>query len=329
VFSLRRSVRLISAGLAGLLITGAGLSACADGKKSTADPTASPSAAASMPAATGGTVKVTGSTTTKPVITVPKPFHVDKTTVDVISKGTGAKLVAGELARADYVGINATTGDEFDSSWKRNATSVFPLTEGGLIAGFLTGFVGQTVGSRVEISIAPADAYPQGNTEIKVLATDSLVFVVDIRDSGPLLTKAAGKAVAQPAGFPAVTVKDGLPASVAADKATVTATKSAVIVEGTGATVAKGKFLAFNYIAATAKDGKLFDNSFGSTPITIPSVTDDLGIPGLSTALIGHKVGSRVIVVAPKALASTTATLPTGVTKHDTVLFVVDILGVL
>jgi len=325
---LRRSVRLISAGLAGLLLTGAGLSACADGKK-TADPSATTSASATMPAATGGSVKVTGSTKVKPVISVPKPFHVDKTTVDVISKGTGAKLTSGELARVDYVGINATTDAEFDSSWKRSATSVFPLTQGGLITGFLTGLVGQQVGSRVEISIAPPDAYPQGNTAINVLATDSLVFVVDIRASGPLLTKAGGKAVAATGGFPKVTVKGGLPTAVAAEKSKVTATKSAVLIQGTGATVAKGKFLAFNYIAVTAKDGKLFDNSFASAPITIQSVTDDLGIPGLSTALLGHKVGSRVVIVAPKALASTTATLPTGVTKADTVVFVVDILGVL
>ncbi len=282
-----------------------------------------------MPAATGGTVKVTGSTTTKPVVSMPKPFHVDKTTATVVSKGTGRKLAAGELARVDYVGINATTGDEFDSSWKRSATSVFPLTEGSLITGFITGLVGQQVGSRVEISVAPADGYPQGNSSINVLPTDSLVFVIDIRDSGPMLTKASGKAVAATAGFPKVTVKAGIPTAIAADTAKVTATNSAVLVQGTGATVVKGKFLAFDYIAATAKDGKLFDNSFGSAPITIPSVTDDLGIPGLSTALQGHKVGSRVIIVAPKALSSTTATPPAGVSKDDTIVFVVDILGVL
>lgn len=320
---------MISAALAGLLLTGAGLSACADGKKGTADPSTSPSAAATMPAATGGTVKVTGDTKVKPVVSMPKPFHVDKTTTTVISKGTGAKLEAGQLVRIDYVGINGTTNEEFDSSWKRNATSVFPLTEGSLIAGFITGLVGQQVGSRVEVSVAPADGYPEGNPEINILATDSLVFVMDIRDSGPLLTKAAGKAVAAPAGFPKVTVKDGIPSAVAADTSKVTATKSAVLVQGTGATVVTGKFLAFNYIATTAKDGKLFDNSFGSTPITIPSVTDDLGIPGLAPALIGKKVGSRLILVVPKALASTTATPPAGVSKDDTLVFVVDILGVL
>jgi peptidylprolyl isomerase len=326
---LRRSVRVVSAALAGLLLAGAGLSACADGKKNTADPSASPTAAVTMPAATGGTVKVTGDAKVKPVISLPKPFHVDKTTVNVISKGTGAKLAAGQLARIDYVGLNATTGVEFDSSWKRSETSVFPLTEGGLITGFLSGLVGQQVGSRVEVSVAPADAYPEGNPDINVLATDSLVFVLDIRDSGPLLTKASGKTLAQPAGFPTVTVKDGIPTAVAAETTAATATKSAVLVQGTGTTVAKGKFLAFNYIATTAKDGKLFDNSFSTQPITIPSVADDLGIPGLAAALTGQKVGSRVIVVAPKALASTTATPPPGVTADDTIVFVVDILGVL
>lgn len=326
---MRRSVRVISAALAGLLLTGAGLSACADGKKSTADPSTSPSAAPTMPAATGGTVKVTGSTKVKPVVSMPKPFHVDKTTATVIDKGTGPKLAAGELARVDYVGINATTNAEFDSSWKRNATSVFPLTEGSLITGFITGLVGQQVGSRVEISVAPADGYPQGNATINVLPTDSLVFVIDIRDAGPMLTKASGKAVAPAAGFPKVTVKNGIPTAVAADTSKVTATKSAVLVQGTGASVKKGKYLAFNYIAATAKNGKLFDNSFGTQPISVPSVTDDLGIPGLSTALQGHKVGSRILVVAPKALSSTKAALPAGVGKDDTIVFVVDILGVL
>jgi len=326
---LRRSVRVVSAALAGLLLAGAGLSACAEGKKSSADPTASATAAASMPAATGGTVQVTGTTKVKPVISMPKPFHVTKTTATVIDKGTGPKLAAGELARVDYVGINATTGAEFDSSWKRNETSVFPLTEGSLITGFITGLVGQQVGSRVEISVAPPDAYPQGNSNINVAATDSLVFVIDIRASAAALTKASGKALAAPAGFPMVTVKDGIPTAVAADTSKVTATKSAVLIQGTGATVAKGKYLSFNYIAVTAKNGKLFDNSFGSRPIAVQSVTDDLGIPGLATALQGHKVGSRIIVMAPKALAASTATPPAGVTKDDTLVFVVDILGVL
>ena len=327
---MRRSVRVAAAGLAGLLLLGTGLAACADGKKDGSDATASASASATAPAPTGGTVKVTGSTKVKPVVSMPKPFVVDKTVVTVIDKGTGPTVAAGSLARVDYVGLNGTSGEEFDSSWKRNETAGFALTEGSVINGFIDGIVGQKVGSRVEVSIAPADGYPQGNSQIGIAATDTLVFVIDIRDTAPLLPKASGKAVAPKSGFPAVTVKDGVPTAIAADKSldSQTKTTSQVLVEGTGRTVEKGKYLSFQYIAATAKDGKIFDNSFASQPIPVPSVTDDLGIPGLAQALIGKKVGSRVQVIAPKALSSTTATPPPGVDKNDTVVFVVDVVGV-
>jgi peptidylprolyl isomerase len=53
-----------------------------------------------------------------------------------------------------------------------------------VIPGWDTGLVGQTVGSRVMLSIPPADGYGKtGASQAGITGTDTLVFVVDIIDA--------------------------------------------------------------------------------------------------------------------------------------------------
>jgi peptidylprolyl isomerase len=53
-----------------------------------------------------------------------------------------------------------------------------------VIPGWDKGLEGHTVGSRVMLSIPPADGYGSaGNTEAKINGSDYLVFVVDIIDA--------------------------------------------------------------------------------------------------------------------------------------------------
>ncbi|MFC7484435.1 FKBP-type peptidyl-prolyl cis-trans isomerase [Luedemannella flava] len=70
-------------------------------------------------------------------------------------KGTGGAVNAGENITVNYVGVSYKTGEEFDSSWKRNEPATFPIGVGQVIQGWDQGLVGLTVGSRVQLDIPP------------------------------------------------------------------------------------------------------------------------------------------------------------------------------
>jgi peptidylprolyl isomerase len=110
---------------------------------------------------------------TKPVVTAGSP--VTTLGVTKIITGTGAPTANGQTITVNYVGVTLATGAEFDSSWKRNDTFSFTLGQGGVIQGWDQGLVGIPVGSRVQLDVPAALAYPNGDGP-----AGDLRFVVDI-----------------------------------------------------------------------------------------------------------------------------------------------------
>ena len=94
-------------------------------------------------------------------------------------KGTGAKVLSGQTILVQYTGATLADGKVFDSSWKDSGAMATVIGQGKVIPGWDQGLVGQTVGSRVLLSIPSALAYgAQGQGPIP--ANADLVFVVDI-----------------------------------------------------------------------------------------------------------------------------------------------------
>jgi peptidylprolyl isomerase len=101
-------------------------------------------------------------------------------------KGNGPKVVKGEYVIAQYVGYIWRTKTVFGSSWSSGSPFGFLIgaSPEQVIPGWDKGLEGQTVGSRVMLSIPPADGYGSaGNSDAGIKGTDSLVFVVDIIDA--------------------------------------------------------------------------------------------------------------------------------------------------
>jgi peptidylprolyl isomerase len=100
-------------------------------------------------------------------------------------KGNGPKVVKGEYVIAQYTGYIWRTKAVFSSSWSSGPFGfVIGASPEQVIPGWDKGLEGQTVGSRVMLSIPPADGYGSaGNTQAGIKGTDSLVFVVDIIDA--------------------------------------------------------------------------------------------------------------------------------------------------
>lgn len=108
----------------------------------------------------------------KPKVDGTAPVTELTTTDDV--EGTGAEVEPGDTVTAHYVGVAASTGEEFDSSWDVGDPISFQLD--GVIEGWSTGLVGMKEGGRRTLVI-PADmAYGNGGPA----PGDSLVFTVDL-----------------------------------------------------------------------------------------------------------------------------------------------------
>jgi FKBP-type peptidyl-prolyl cis-trans isomerase len=118
-----------------------------------------------------------------PTVTIPKTAPPKNLTVTTLLKGTGPKVAKGQAVVVQYTGVIWRTGKVFDSSWSRKTP--FEFVDGAnpeqVIPGWDTGLLGQTVGSRVMLTVPPADGYgSSGQSQAGIKGTDTLVFVVDI-----------------------------------------------------------------------------------------------------------------------------------------------------
>ncbi len=101
-----------------------------------------------------------------------------------------------------------------------------------------------------------------------------------------------------------------------------------VLKEGDGPEVKKGELLTANYLGQIWRDGKVFDNSYdrgapSSFPIGIGGV-----IAGWDEALVGKKIGSRVVLSIPSDKGyKETGNEQAGIKGDDTLIFVVDLVG--
>ena len=205
----------------------------------------------------------------------------------------------------------------------------FGLQKGKLINGFVSGLVGKSVGDRVLIAIPPKDGYgQQGQPDAGIKGTDTLVFVIDVKDAYKPLAQAKGEAVAPPKDLPVVkTDAKGVPSAVTVPK--TPAPKKLVaqpLIKGEGEKVDAKSTINFHYVGANWRTGKEFDSSwkagsYQSLPLA------QTPVKGLSEGLVGQTVGSRVLLVLPPDKGFGQDLPQTDVKKTDTVVFVIDILG--
>ena len=100
-------------------------------------------------------------------------------------KGEGPVVEKGQTIAVDYLGQVYDAKKPFDESYSKEPTS-FPIGTGEVVPGWDKALVGQTVGSRVILSIPPEHGYGEkGNEQAGIKGTDTLFFVVDILGAPP------------------------------------------------------------------------------------------------------------------------------------------------
>lgn len=270
-------------------------------------------------------VQVTGAFGEAPTVSAAWPIKVNETQFKTLVPGAGALIAdAATMVEVNYHGVNARTGQVFDSSWQRGATAYFSLDQ--VVAGFTKGLVQQKVGTRMLIMMTGADGYDAsgGAPEADIQLGDNLVFVVDIVSA--VLTGPQGSPVQPAAGLPTVTDTNGVPTvTVPVGGTAPTSLVVQPLIKGTGSAVKETDAVTVNYLGLNYATGQTLESSYGAAPET--GLLSDL-IPGWRKGLLGQTVGSRVLLVIPPADAfpdgvpDATPPLP----ANQTLVYVVDIL---
>lgn len=118
----------------------------------------------------------------QPGIQIPASSAPSEFRRTVLIEGGGEPIEIGDTVVLHYSGWT-WNGDQFDSSWESGAPATFPITNEGLIEGFVMGLEGVTVGSQVIAVIPPELGYgdlAQGS----IPAGSTLIFVIDILGKG-------------------------------------------------------------------------------------------------------------------------------------------------
>jgi peptidylprolyl isomerase len=130
-------------------------------------------------------------------------------------------------------------------------------------------------------------------------------------------------------GLPAVSNARNMraaPAPAAGSPPAPTTLEAEDLVVGTGATAADGMTVKVQYVGANYADGKVFDSSWSrGQPASFPLSGV---IEGFKDAIIGMKVGGRREVVIPPNLGYGPQGQPPTIQPDETLVFVIDLLGV-
>lgn len=277
----------------------------------------------------GPTVTVTGSFGHAPVVRIPAQKAGGRLQVRTVIRGTGPALTATDAVVGNYaVYIWTGTGHKLAESTFSGLPALFA---GRLLPGLQTALRNQRIGSRVLAVIPPKYGYgSQGNPQGGVKPTDTLVFVIDLLKAYAADAAATGKPVSD-GGHGLPTVTPGVPPRISVPSGKPPhklVTK--ILIRGSGPKVAKDQYLVVQYSGVIWRTGSVFDSSWsrGAPFGFVLGAQPPQVIPGWDAALVGQKVGSRILLSIPPADGYGKAgSSQAGIKGTDTLVFVVDILG--
>ena len=278
-------------------------------------------------------IKVTGAFNTKPTVTFPASQPPKQLIEQTLIAGSGTPVAAGDTVITNYLGeiwpIKAGSQPKvFDSSFSRGAPAGFVIGTGAVIPGFDKTLVGKQLGSRMLLSIPPADGYgPSGNSQAGISGTDTLVFVVDLLADYKPNASAPGTADSQlPAtGWPKITNTPGREpqvTSVAGVKAPTSPT-SKLLVKGSGAKIDPSKTLVLQLVQTDIATGKQTQSSWGKQP----QLVSGQNVLSVVTALNGQNIGARAIALLPATPAQPATATAAAQPAMPAQVLIIDVVG--
>jgi len=284
---------------------------------------------------TTSTVAVSGVFDKAPKVKIPAAAPSGKLSYSTPIKGSGARLVAGDvtLANVELYKWSGTTHSLVDSTYTSGPQLIpadMPLT------GLAVALKGATLGSRIVAVLPPQYGWgSNGNSQLGITGKDTLVWVIDLLQQYAPSASVSGSETSNGGGsLPTVTAKPGqeptvsIPANKPPTKLSVT-----TLIKGTGRKLEAGDTVVAQYVGVNWRTKKVFSASWpsASQPDGEPFAFEVGGqvIKGWSEGLVGATVGSRVMLVIPPSLGYGSAGQSSaGIKGTDTLVFVIDILGV-
>ena len=304
-----------------------GVAACGDGGSDSGDTTSGQTAA-------GGKIpglSVQGTVGKEPKVSLDGKLDNKNVESEELVKGEGPVVEEGHPASLHILVVNGSTGKKTVGTYQQGTPLTATMSQGQIFPAVLDAVVGEPVGSRLAVAAPPKDAFgPQGAQQYGVKPSDNVLFIVDVM-SVPL-NAPKGKKVSVPDDAPAM-VQDA-PGNVKKftfDKAPAKPEdklRVIPVIEGEGKAVQPGDSVTFDYLGQVYGTDNVFDQSYTDAPRTFQVGTGNL-IKGWDEGLVGVKEGSRVIIIAPPAYGYGKTGNPQAKIKGtDTLVFVVDVLGV-
>jgi len=261
-------------------------------------------------------VKVEGAFGEKPTITFKPAYVGSEESFKVLSEGDGPVVEDGQRVTLNYLAVSGADGSELDSTYGQ-APQAITASKTSLTEVLANALVGQHVGTRVLVAGDQTQAQPAA----------WVLFVFDIVGAETIPTSASGTEQAPKAGFPTVTVENGVPKIATPTGTAPTTLSTEVLIKGGGPVVASGQTVTMQYTGIIWATGKEFDSSWGGDPVDFPIGSGQV-IPGFDEGLIGQTVGSRVVLVIPPDKGyGAQGNSQAGISGTDTLVFVVDILA--
>ena len=317
-----------------LVLPAAVLAACTSTSTSRSPSGSSPGSgsAATSRTSTGVGVEVSGGFGAAPRLSIPAKPAPATLTQQTLIQGAGAKVARGDTLIANYLGETwapkAGKPDVFDSSFKRGAPAAFVIGAGAVIPGWDKTLVGKKLGSRVLLTVPPADGYgSKGQPSAGISGTDTLVFVVDLVAEYSPNASAPGTAVKHlpSSGLPKVKNVPGKRPQIISTAGVKPPTKpvSTLLVTGRGPKIDTAKTLVLQLVQTDLATGQKTQSSWGRAPQVVAAKS----VLGVADKLTGQRIGSRALVLLPPTPASpATATQAAQPAVPATVL-IIDVVG--
>ncbi|MGN6721294.1 MAG: FKBP-type peptidyl-prolyl cis-trans isomerase [Marmoricola sp.] len=301
------------------------LAACGSSAKtpnaSKSSPSASPSADAGngcnvKPGSVSNAVTVSGAYGKTPTVTVKGALKATSVQRTITIKGTGPLSVTGDTINAHL--------SLFDGTGKKIVDQDAQVPLGNTVRPvFRDALTCVAYGSRTVVTAPASQVYQGGQLPAGVKAADTLILVTDIKSK--YTPPAPPKPAAWTTQVPTVTFNSkGVP-SVKLNGKPINQFAMKILRQGTGPVVKNGDSATVNYYLMNWTTGKFLQSSFGtSQPFQFS--TSGGAVTGFTGAVVGQKVGTRLVVVLPPKYAYGEKASAQNTLGGQTLVFVIEIL---
>lgn len=292
------------------------LTACAPAAKNICDPFVTGSALDKL--------SVTGSFGSKPTVDFTSPLSSKVIETKVIKEGNGPAIVGKQYVRFDYSILNGTTKTSLGSSTYDGTNGEAQFITTGASVDLCHGLTGVKEGSRVAVIVPAGVATSEDTDQLK--KSDAVLFILDIHKV--YLQTTSGNPKATDSGMPTVVfAPDGTPGVTVPKTEAPGQFKLNTLLDGSGDAIKLGDTVTLNYSGFLWETGAAFDSSWANGKPEQFQITEGGLIPGFVKALVGAKLGSKLVVVIPPELgygAQGNNTIP----GNATLVFVIEVLGI-